>query len=283
MTVEAFAPAKVNLALHVTGQRADGYHLLDSFVVFASVGDRIIAAPSDRLSLTIEGPEGHHLDAGPDNLVLHAARSLGSDRGAAITLEKVLPVSSGMGGGSADAAATLKSLSQLWDQPLPDTDTVLRIGADVPVCLAGRPARMSGIGERLDPVPALPDGTALLLVNPRVGVPTAKVFAALACKNNPPLAPFPDRFETVEALTDWLTAQRNDLEAPALTIAPVIGEVLAEIGAADCLMARMSGSGATCYGLFAGLSAARDAVQRLGRLRPDWWVRAASILPHPQG
>lgn len=282
MTVEVFAPAKVNLALHVTGQRADGYHLLDSFVVFADVGDRIVATVADRLSLTIRGPEAHHLESGPDNLVLRAARLLGTDRGAAITLDKVLPVSSGIGGGSADAAAALQALSRLRGDQLPEIEKVLRIGADVPVCLAGRPARMSGIGERLDPAPALPDGAALLLANPRVAASTPKVFAALSGRDNLPLDPFPDRFGSVEAMADWLVLQRNDLEIPARTIAPVIGEVLAEIAATGCLMARMSGSGATCFGLFAGLSAAQDAARCLERRRPDWWIRAASILPHPQ-
>ena len=279
MTVEAFAPAKVNLALHVTGRRADGYHLLDSYVVFASVGDRIVAAPADRLSLTIEGPEGDGLDAGPGNLVLRAAQAFGSGQGAAITLHKALPVAAGIGGGSADAAATLRALSGLWGQKLPDTEAVLRLGADVPVCLAGRPARMSGIGETLDPAPVLPDGMALLLVNPREAVPTPLVFAALPRKDNPPLAPFPDRFDTTGALVDWLVAQRNDLEAPALSNAPVIGEVLAEIMKTGALMTRMSGSGATCFGVFADLASAEDAARHLERIRPLWWIRPALVRP----
>ena len=185
MTAEVFAPAKINLALHVTGQREDGYHLLDSLVVFAGIGDRISVAPSDRLSLTVTGPEGGGLEAGTDNLVLRAARSFGTGRGAAITLDKRLPVASGIGGGSADAAATLKALASHWGLTVPGADTVLSLGADVPVCLAGHPARMSGIGEVIGRVPDLPDGIALLLVNPRVAVSTPEVFRALPGKDNP--------------------------------------------------------------------------------------------------
>ena len=278
MTAEVFAPAKINLALHVTGQREDGYHLLDSLVVFAGIGDRISVAPSDRLSLTVTGPEGGGLEAGTDNLVLRAARSFGTGRGAAITLDKRLPVASGIGGGSADAAATLKALASHWGLTVPGADTVLSLGADVPVCLAGHPARMSGIGEVIGRVPDLPDGIALLLVNPRVAVSTPEVFRALPEKNNPPLSSLPDRFDTAQALAAWLSAQRNDLEAPARALEPVIGEVLAAIGGTGSMIARMSGSGATCFGLFADTRSAEAAAMCLRASRPGWWVQAAPVL-----
>ena len=278
MTAEVFAPAKINLALHVTGQREDGYHLLDSLVVFAGIGDRISVAPSDRLSLTVTGPEGGGLEAGTDNLVLRAARSFGTGRGAAITLDKRLPVASGIGGGSADAAATLKALASHWGLTVPGADTVLSLGADVPVCLAGHPARMSGIGEVIGRVPDLPDGIALLLVNPRVAVSTPEVFRALPGKDNPALSPLPERFDTAHSLAAWLSAQRNDLEAPARALEPVIGEVLAAIGGTGSLFARMSGSGATCFGLFADTRSAEAAATSLRASRPGWWVQAAPVL-----
>ena len=189
------APAKVNLALHVTGRRPDGLHLLDSLVVFPRLGDLVEAEPAADLSLAIDGPFARDLSAGADNLVLRAALLLGRrGRGAALRLTKSLPVASGIGGGSADAAATLRLLARLWQAPLPAPEAVLALGADLPVCLAGRPCRMSGIGERLAPL-ALPPFW-LVLANPGVPLATAAVFAGLASRSNPPLpAPpaFPDR------------------------------------------------------------------------------------------
>ena len=204
MAIEAFAPAKVNLALHVTGQRADGYHLLDSLVVFAGVGDRVSVSDADRLVLDVTGPEGTGLSAAEDNLVLRAARSFDVGRGAAITLFKDLPVASGIGGGSADAAAALRALSQLWEMPLPPPEAVLSLGADVPVCLAGRPARMSGIGGTLAEAPRLPDDLAVVLVNPRVAVSTPAVFRALGSKDNPPMEALPASFDTPTEFAGWL-------------------------------------------------------------------------------
>lgn len=277
MAIEQAAPAKLNLALHVTGQRADGYHLLDSLVVFAGVGDRITVAPAETLSLEVRGPEAAKLGAGEDNLVLRAARAFAAGRGAAITLDKTLPVASGIGGGSADAAAALRALSRLWGLPLPGAEAVLALGADVPACLAGRPCRMGGIGEVLAPAPALP-GMAVVLVNPRVEVPTPSVFRALARKDNPAMEPLPPAFATPAALAAWLSRQRNDLEAPAVRVAPVIAGVLSAIAATGPLMARMSGSGATCFGLFAAADAAGRAAAEVAARHPGWWVRAAPIL-----
>ncbi len=277
MAIEEFAPAKLNLALHVTGQQPDGYHLLDSLVVFADVGDRVTAAPAQTLTLAVAGPEGAGLTAGEDNLALRAARAYGAGRGAAITLEKNLPLASGIGGGSADAAAALRALARFWGLPLPDAAAVLALGADVPVCLAGRPARMGGIGEILAPLPALPE-TAVLLVNPRVEVPTPAVFRALARKNNPAMEALSPAFASPEDFAAWLSRQRNDLEAPAIAVAPVIAGVLAAIAATGPLLTRMSGSGATCFGLFATLEAAGAAAAKIVARNKGWWVCAAPIL-----
>ncbi|MBC7142112.1 MAG: 4-(cytidine 5'-diphospho)-2-C-methyl-D-erythritol kinase [Rhodobacteraceae bacterium] len=283
MAIEVAAPAKLNLALHVTGQRADGYHLLDSLVVFADIGDRVSVAPAGALTLAITGPEAAGLGAGEDNLVLRAARAFAAARGARITLEKNLPVASGIGGGSADAAATLTALARLWDLPLPGDAAVLTLGADVPVCLAGRPARMSGIGEALAPVPPLPGGLAVVLVNPRVTVATPAVFRALARKDNPALEAMPERFADAEDLAGWLLRQRNDLQAAAIGMAPVIAAVLDRIAATGPLLTRMSGSGATSFGLYGTLASAAAAAADLASAHPGWWVRAAQVLSAPRG
>ena len=275
--ITEFAPAKINLALHVTGQRSDGYHLLDSLVVFAGVGDRVTVAPADDLTLQITGTHGAGLSV-EDNLVLRAARAFGSARGALITLDKVLPVSSGIGGGSADAAATLRALAALWRVALPMAADVLAIGADVPVCLAGRPARMTGIGEGVTAVPALPP-LWLVLVNPMVSVSTPVVFKALTRKENAPLPRDIPRLKSVAETAAWLMMQRNDLEAPAMASLPVIGTVKAALSSQQgCLLARMSGSGATCFGLFADPLSAAAAARAIRAVQPAWWVADAAML-----
>ena len=274
--VQRIARAKVNLALHVVGRRADGYHLLDSLVAFADFGDVVTVEPAPSLSLSITGPMAADLSAGPDNLVLKAAQMLGSPLGAAITLEKRLPIASGIGGGSADAAATMQALGAIWGCALPDAGQVLALGADVPVCLAGQSCRMAGIGDQISPI-ALPPAH-LVLVNPGVGLSTAAVFGALLCRDNPPLppaAPMPDAV----ALAAYLGHCRNDLEAPALSIVPQIGAVLAALqGQKGCLLARMSGSGATCFGLFASASAAEAAATALRAQSGAWWVQATTMV-----
>ena len=273
--VQRIARAKVNLALHVVGRRADGYHLLDSLVAFADFGDVVTVEPAPSLSLSITGPMAAGLSAGPDNLVLKAAQMLGSPLGAAITLEKRLPIASGIGGGSADAAATMQALGALWGCALPDAGQVLALGADVPVCLAGQSCRMAGIGDQISPL-ALPPAH-LVLVNPGVGLSTAAVFGALLRRDNPPLppaAPMPDAV----ALAAYLGHCRNDLEAPALSLVPQIGAVLAALqGQKGCLLARMSGSGATCFGLFASASAAEAAATALRAQSGAWWVQATTM------
>ncbi len=279
MATEAFAPAKINLTLHITGQRADGYHLLDSLVAFADIGDRIIAEPAPGLSLRITGPQSAGLSAGNDNLVLRAARLFGAGRGAALTLDKVLPVASGIGGGSADAAATLRVLSQLWGVPLPADAAVLSLGADVPVCLLGQATRMIGVGDGLYPLGHALPAASLVLANPGVAVSTPAVFAAL---NRRDLAPMPrevPRLRDVTELAAFLVMTRNDLEAPATRLQPVIAKVRAALSAQQgCLFARMSGSGATCFGLFPDPLSAATAASALKAAQPGWWVAAARML-----
>ncbi len=274
-----FAPAKVNLALHVTGRRLDGYHLLDSLVAFADAGDRVSAVPAAGLTLTLTGPEAAGLAAEPDNLVLRAARAFGAAPGAALTLDKHLPVASGVGGGSADAAAALRVLARLWNRPLPAAEGVLALGADVPVCLAGRTARMAGVGEVLAEAPPLPPVWAVL-ANPRVTVATPAVFAALGRRDNPPLPALPARWRDAADLAGWLRQARNDLDAPARALCPPVADVLAALAAAPgALLARMSGSGATGFALFADGGTAGTAARALSRAQPGWWVRACRLGP----
>ena len=285
-----FALAKVNLFLHVTGRRADGYHLLDSLVVFPAVGDRLHVAPANTLSLTVEGPFGAALAGETDNLVLRAARTLGGAAGARIVLEKHLPVASGIGGGSADAAAALRLLCRLWGLPLAAppgasappaemapaalTPIALTLGADVPVCLASRPARMGGVGEVLTPAPALPPA-GLVLVNPGAALATAAVFRARSAAFSAPAA-LPASWADAPEMADDLAKLRNDLQPPAIALLPVIGTVLAALAAAPaCLLARMSGSGATCFGLFPDAPTAEAAARALAR--PGWWCWGGAL------
>lgn len=268
--IEVFAPAKVNLALHVTGRRADGYHLLDSLVAFAPVGDVLRLRRDAGPLLTVDGPEGEGVPEGPENLVLRAAALTGA--GAAFSLTKNLPAASGIGGGSSDAAAALRGLEALGAAR---PEGLERLGADVPMCMEPRPARTRGIGEVLTPV-RLPPLPAVLL-NPRVEVSTPAVFKVLACKENPPLPELP-AFADAGACIDWLAAQRNDLQAPAVALAPVISEVLAALEATPgCRLARMSGSGATCFGLFATEAEARVAHEALVAAGRGWWI-ASGVL-----
>ncbi len=265
---EGFAPAKVNLYLHVTGKRADGYHLLDSLAVFPAVGDVLRALPAEALSLTVTGPFAGTLQAEPGNLVLRAARALDAYGVAALELEKNLPIASGIGGGSADAAAALRLLAGLWGLK-PDLQALaLSLGADVPVCLAAAPARMGGIGEVLSPAPALPP-FGILLVNPGVAVPTPAVFKARQGGFSPPAA-LPAAWPDATLMARDLARCTNDLEAPAISIQPVIGEVLAHLGRLPgALLAPMSGSGATCFALFGSADEAAAAIQAISR--PGWW------------
>ncbi len=266
-----FAPAKVNLYLRITGRRSDGFHLLDSLAVFAGIGDRVAATPAEALTLSLAGPEAAALKAEPDNLVLRAARALaqatGVTRGAALRLEKHLPVASGIGGGSADAAAALRVLARLWGVPAELEAIAARLGADVPVCVAGQPARMRGVGGLLSPVPPLPS-CGLLLANPRLPLATPTVFRARQGGFSD-LANYPAGWADAADLADWLRPLGNDLEAAAITLCPDVAAVLAAIAAQPgCLLARMSGSGATCFGLF---PTPAEAAAVAAALPADWW------------
>lgn len=267
MTSEGFAPAKVNLTLHVTGQRADGYHLLDSLVVFADIGDRLWITPQAEMAIEVTGPFSAGVPTDARNLVWRAAALAGMP--ARISLEKNLPHGAGIGGGSSDAAAVLRCLGATVD--------ATKLGADVPVCLTPQAQRMQGIGDQLTPVPHLPMVNAVL-VNPGIHVATPQVFGALATKNNAPMPVDMPIGATPEALIEWLGRQRNDLEAAALSVAPDIQDALSALGAcAGIGLARMSGSGSTCFGLFHDPKDASDAAASLARSNPGWWVRACQL------
>lgn len=287
MSLATRAPAKVNLSLRVIGRRADGYHELDSLVAFAGVGDELSLAPGEPVSVEIGGPFGTGLSTGPDNLVLKAERALREEisglRSGRFHLVKRLPVASGIGGGSADAAAALRLLARLNGLPLSHPALLAaagRIGADVPVCLEVRARVMRGIGERLGPPIRLPRLFALL-VNPGVAVETAPVFRALGLQAGQGHVGGVAAFKaegaspaTSASLIAALAASGNDLEAPARAVAPIIGEVLAALSAASsCRLARMSGSGATCFALFDDCRASAAAAKLLAHDRPDWWVK----------
>lgn len=275
----ARAPAKINLFLHVGDKRADGYHALQSLVAFTEAGDELQFAASDELTLAIDGPFGAGLSTGADNLIVKAAKALPGGKGAAIALTKNLPVASGIGGGSADGAATLRGLNRLWRLGLgvPSLQAIAAgLGSDVPVCITCRPQWMEGRGEILTELPALPD-MPIVLVNPGVGVATGKVFAALKTRRGVGLPP-PPKFSGSADLIGYLKDTANDLEAPARSIAPVIGDVLDFIAGEGALLARMSGSGATCFGLFASDTAAAHAAATIGAAHPGWWAVATRLL-----
>ncbi len=282
--LEELARAKVNLFLHVLGRRPDGRHELESLAVFPETGDLLSAERSPIRSLSLDGPFGLELGAGEDNLVVRAVEALAgaveTDAGVAIRLEKRLPVASGIGGGSAAAAATLRLLMRLWGRA-PSGPTLRAIaealGADVPVCVPSAPAMMGGIGERLAPAPRFPEFW-LVLVNPLLPTPTGQVFAALERRENPPAGHIPAGFATVGDLVAWLALQRNDLEAPARGIAPAISAALGALRwTPACRLARMSGSGATCFGVFGSEPEALEAAGAIARREPGWWVAPARV------
>lgn len=270
------APAKINLALHVTGRRADGYHLLESLAVFTRFGDRVSASASRDDSFTVSGPTAGAVPADGDNLVLQARDRLRGNRKrqpVALTLEKNLPAASGVGGGSSDAAAALKALARHWDI---ETDSALitqiarDLGADVPMCLAARPLIARGIGHDIEPLGRFP-ALQLVLVNPGVAVSTPDVFRALSSRANPPLIPLPDGPD-FNAVLAWLAATRNDLETPAMAIVPAIANALAALRRGGAAFARMSGSGATCFGIFETGARARQAAAAISAGEPTWFV-----------
>jgi len=279
------AHAKLNLYLHVVGRRADGYHLLDSLVAFADIADRVAVEAAPALSLRIAGPFAAALQGFErDNLMWRAAetlaRRLGRTPDAALRLEKNLPVASGIGGGSSDAAATLRALAALWQAPLDQQAFVelgLSLGADVPACLQARPCWLGGIGEAVEPAPALPQA-GLILANPGIALPTPAVFKA---RHGPfsAAARFSEAPADARALAALLAERRNDLTTAAIAQAPAIARVLDSLAALPgALIARMSGSGATCFALFETDAAAATAARALGAAEPRWWVAAGRLI-----
>ncbi|MFQ5535112.1 MAG: 4-(cytidine 5'-diphospho)-2-C-methyl-D-erythritol kinase [Sphingomonadales bacterium] len=311
--VRCRAPAKLNLYLHVTGRRDDGYHELDSLFVFVDVCDDIAVRPAAAFSLEVDGPFADQIPAGADNLVLRAARllaefahgsfvhdsfvhgrkALGRPGGAAITLTKILPPASGIGGGSADAAATLRALRMLWGLQVTQDELAGiagRLGADVPACLASRALQVSGIGDVMEPVNAAPD-VFFLLVNPGTPLSTPAVFEAYRDRNGAfsrrapiygPAGQLRDNGARARDLTDALSSRHNDLEQPALDLAPEVGLAMAVLRTLDgCLLARMSGSGATCFAMFETMAAAATGAAILGERFPSWWIAPARPVPGP--
>lgn len=284
MTAYRLAPAKINLALHVTGRRADGYHLLESLSVFTHFGDRLEIEPAAADSFCVSGAYGAGLPEDDGNLVLRARNLLRNTAGTtappvAIRLRKNLPASSGVGGGSSDAAAALRALCRLWG--IDPRDDAVRgvasaLGADVPMCLAARPLVARGIGHDIAPLPSFP-ALPVVLVNPGVSVSTPAVFSRLASRDNPPLPPLP-RFADADAVVRWLARTRNDLETPALALAPEIDAARAALDNTGARFSRMSGSGATCFGVFASTDAAAGAAERIRRDRPGWFVEATHTM-----
>lgn len=282
-----FAPAKVNLALHVTGRRADFYHELDSLVVFADLGDELSAQPATSDSLTVSGPFAKGLGTGEGNLVSRAVAAFRArwpeavpDR-LALNLTKNLPVAAGIGGGSADAAAALRLLAGLSNQVIDFTDLAelaAGLGADVPACLVSTPLLMGGIGEKLTVLPDFPI-CHIVLVNPMVPLATAEVFRKLVRHDNDKLPELPAPLTRPAQLALWLAETRNDLQAPAVQLVPVIGAVIMQLAATQgCMLARMSGSGATVFGLFGSSGQAHQAAQVMRAANPDHWVAAAPLI-----
>ncbi len=275
--VETFVPAKVNLTLHVTGQRDDGYHTLDSLAMFASLGDRMTVTMPGDYNLKIEGPMADGVPQDDSNLVIRAAQMMRMK--ADFVLEKNIPNAAGLGGGPGDAAATLRILSGFSGKAVPGDG--IELSADVPMCLQSEPARVTGIGDTVTPIKGLPSLHAVL-VNPRLPVLTAEVFKRLRNKVNRPM---PDRipaFETPAELATWLKDMRNDLEEPAIEAEPVIRQMFETLEKTPgCLLTRMSGSGGTCFGIYNDEETAGSAAGRLRESHPSWWV-AATQLNAPQ-
>lgn len=284
--VEA-APAKINLALHVTGRRADGYHSLETLVAFAEVGDELEArlAPAD--TLTITGPFAKPLLGADGNLVLRAVTAFrrrwpdALPTGLALTLRKNLPIAAGLGGGSADAAAALRLCARWSAVPVQFGELLelaLPLGADVPMCLYSRPAEVRGLGEIVLPLRSFPS-LHVVLVNPLVPVVTADIFRRLERRENPGLPEVGDPFARPAQLALWLSETRNDLEPPAIALVPAIAELSQRLGAqSGCILARMSGSGATVFGLFGSSAQAHQAAHDLRETWPDYWVAASPLI-----
>ena len=281
------APAKINLALHVTGRRADGYHSLETLVAFAEVGDELEASPAGKDSLSITGPFAAGLGNGATNLVLRALDAVRQrwpgalPDGVALRLAKNLPIAAGLGGGSADAAAALRLLAGMAGTDIAFADLLdlaRGLGADVPMCLYSHPAEVRGIGEIVRPLRHFP-ACHVVLVNPLIPVVTADVFRRLEHRDNPGLPELGDPLTRPAQLGLWLDETRNDLEPPAIAMVPAIGDLISRLrGASGCILARMSGSGATVFGLFGSSAQAHQAAHDLREGSPGYWVAAAPLI-----
>ncbi|TIR25553.1 MAG: 4-(cytidine 5'-diphospho)-2-C-methyl-D-erythritol kinase [Mesorhizobium sp.] len=284
------APAKINLALHVTGRRGDGYHLIDSLAVFTRFGDRLEIEPAEQDEFSVSGRYAAGLPLDDGNLVVKARDALRREAGVqrtppvAIRLEKNLPVASGVGGGSSDAAAALNGLVRLWKLDIDEISLArigLSLGADLPMCLKSKPLVARGIGDEVSPLSAFP-ALGLVLVNPGVAVSTPDVFKALSRRDNDALPPLPRRLD-FHAVRNWLETTRNDLEGAASSIEPAVGEALKALKRADAAFARMSGSGATCFGLFETGNVAKRAAIEIRARHPDWFVAATRSMDVSDG
>lgn len=288
MVAAQIAPAKINLALHVTRRREDGYHDLESLVVFADVADELEAEPAATDSLSIVGPFARSLSPSENNLVSRAVSAFRARwpgavaQGLSLTLTKNLPVAAGIGGGSADAAAALRLMASLSDRPIPVADLsnlAAGLGADVPACLLSTPLIARGVGELLEPLPDFPAALHIVLVNPMVPLPTADVFRRLRAHDNYPLPALPLPLTRPAQLGLWLHETRNDLQPPAIKLVPVIGDIVEQLAETQgCMLSRMSGSGATVFGLFGSEGQAHQAAQVMRAHNPDHWVAAAPLL-----
>jgi 4-diphosphocytidyl-2-C-methyl-D-erythritol kinase len=272
------AHAKVNLALHVVGQRANGYHELQSLVCLTEFGDQIQLSPEIDFTFKVTGPYSLGIPLDDSNLVVQAAKFMAQKHSRSldckIVLEKNLPIASGIGGGSSDAAAVVKALSQYWSVPVPNEDELMAMGADIPVCMTTGLTLMEGAGEKIMHLSDAPNW-GLLLINPNVGVSTPAVFNALSNKNNPPM------HNVIEKCVDvaWLWHQRNDLELPSMAIVPEVSAVIDVLSSTPhCQVARMSGSGATCFGIFTSIAEASTAAESIQYAHPNWWVVATKLI-----
>ncbi len=282
-----FAPAKINLALHVLSRQKNGYHLLDSLVVFANIGDRIYANFATKDSFVINGPFAKELADGKENLVLLALNLFRENfpdslpEGIFLRLKKNLPIASGIGGGSADCAASLRLFSKMSKKKINQNKLInlaQNLGADVPACLLSKPLIMQGKGELIKRIAPMPK-TYIILVNPLINISSGKIFSSLKKVNNSPLKKIDSHFNSLESLADWLKQTRNDLLPSALKIAPIIKEIIDTLKNIDgCYFAQMSGSGASVFGLFANKSKIFSAQQNLVKKWPDFWIKTGKII-----
>ena len=278
LMISEFAPAKINLSLHLVGQKSNGYHLLDSIVSFVNIGDKISIVPGKSGELKVAGPFAKDLPKSNHNLVVKAARLFNNSKLSQITLEKNIPVTSGIGGGSADAAATVRLFSKLYNKPVPPIEKLISLGSDVPVCMQKGIVRMMGVGEELINLSPAPK-VGVLLVNPRKALSTAEVFNAVKEKNNSVLDLQGSIEKGLNSWFDWINSMRNDLTASAIDLIPDIRLILDKLITCDgARVVRMSGSGATCFALFEDFDLLQDAKVKITTECPSFWCEAGELI-----